>query len=97
MRNSYQTAGHVEPDIVGVVFYRPMNRVAGQSVVPGQGRHTSVLHPAQPAFGGRPQRTVRIESKVRDKALAETVGSRIRCANPTVSHGRETAVVEPKP
>ena len=62
-RNAHQAAGHVQPERMGVVFHRPMNRIAGQSVLAGQRRDAAVFQPAEPAFGGGPERTVRIEPK----------------------------------
>ena len=51
-----------------------MNRIAGQSVPAGQRGNAAVLQPAQPALGGGPKRTFRIESKIVHAALAQTVG-----------------------
>ena len=50
------------------------SRIAGQSVLAGKRGNAAILQPAEPALGGGPERSVRIESKVVHTALAQPVG-----------------------
>ncbi len=55
---------------MGVVFYQPMDRIAGQSVLASERGNMAVFDPTESTLGGRPKRTVMIESKVIYTALA---------------------------
>ena len=80
-----------------VVFHHPVNRIAGQSVPAGKRGDTAVFHPAQPAFGRGPERTVPIELKTADTALAQSIGAAIRCADLTVLEIRHASMTKSKP
>ena len=82
---------------MGVVFHRPINRIARQSVLAGKGGDTTVFQPAEPALGGGPERTVRIESKVVDLAFSQPAGGRVRCADPILLEMRDAPLRKPKP
>lgn len=57
---------------MGIVFNYPMNSIAGQSVLAHKSGEAAIFQPAEPAFGGGPERAVRIESKiVVDRAFVE--------------------------
>jgi hypothetical protein len=72
-RNAHQTARRVQPERLGIIFHDPMNSVAGQSVLAGKRGNLAVFHSAEPALRGSPKRTVPIESKLVDAALAQPV------------------------
>src|SRR5262245_17889602 len=74
-----------------------MNRVARQTVRASQRGDASILHSAQPAFGRCPERTVPVETKMPDEALAQTVGRRIARAKLTVYDIGDATLIKPKP
>src|SRR5262245_43823951 len=78
-------ASRVEPEGMRVVFHRPMNRIAGQSVLTRQGGNPAVFQPAHPAFSGGPECAFLIESKVADATLAQPLRGSVRRADLPVS------------
>src|SRR5580698_10938335 len=77
--NPHQSAGHVQPERMGVVLHDPVDGIAGQAVPTSERGHTTAFHSAEPACCRGPERTVTIESKIVDRALAESVGDFVRC------------------
>ena len=82
---------------MGVVFHHPVNRIAGQSVLAPQRGDAAVFQPAQPAFGGGPERSVGVELKVADAALAQPVGGSVRCADLTIGEIGDSTLQKSKP
>ena len=74
-----------------------MDCIAGQSVLAGKRGELPVFDPAQPALGRGPERTVPIESKRVDSALAQTLGGAVRCADLTVLEIRHATLRKSKP
>ena len=96
--NAHQAAGHVQPERMVVVFHRPSERVSqGNPFLLVKRGDTAVFHPAQPALGCGPERTVLIELKAVDAALAQPVGGCVRCADLTVLEIRHATVTKSKP
>ncbi len=60
--NPNQAAGHVQPDSVIVVFHRPMDLIAGQTVLLCQRRNVPILDAAETSFGRSPQPAIRSET-----------------------------------
>src|SRR5581483_8197818 len=82
---------------MGVVFHRPMNRIAGQSVLAGQRHNMAVLQSAESAVGGGPERAVLIESQLVDTPPAKPVGGCIRCADLVVGEVGDAAEMKSNP
>src|SRR5258707_461541 len=80
-----------------VVFLQPTHRIARQSVLSGQRGDPAIFHPAEPALGGGPKSPVRIQPKVLDIALTQTVGGPIRCSHAAVLKIRHPALKESEP
>src|SRR6185369_1878446 len=72
--NTQQTTGRVEPKRTRVVFPYPMNTIAWQSVPAGQRGKSSILQPAEPAFGRDPECPVLIEPELAHTAGGQTIG-----------------------
>src|SRR5262249_15459264 len=95
--DAHQAAGHVQPERAGVVLDSPVNGVAGQPVPAGQGGPATLCQPAEPAFGGGPERAIRIEAQGVDASLAQSVGSRVRRADLSLDLVHDSALLEPDP
>src|SRR5271165_4232041 len=95
--NAHQAAGRVQPHRMLVIFHRPVNRIAGQSVLAGERGHMTVVHSAEAALGCGPERTVPFELEACDTALAQTVGGCVRSADLTVLEIRHTTLKKSKP
>ena len=71
-RDAHEAAGRVQPERTVVVLYRPVNRVAGQTVPARERSDAAVLNPAQAALlGCGPQRPIPVELKAGDMALTQ--------------------------
>src|SRR5262249_33301502 len=88
---------HLQPERLGIVFNRPMNRIAGQSVLTRHCGDASVLQPAEPPFGSCPERTIPIESKIVYAALAQPLGGGVRSTDLAVLKICRAALKESKP
>src|SRR6516165_6780559 len=82
---------------MGIVLDHPLNRVAGQSGPYGQSGKVAIFQPAKSTRGGRPERSIPIESKVANPALTQPIGGCIRCTNLTVFEISHATVEKPKP
>src|SRR5215470_4467972 len=92
-----QPAGHVQPQGMIVVLDRPMNRIAGQSVLAGQRSNAAVLQPAESALCSGPDRTVGIELKTGNPALAQPVGGRVGSLDLAAGKISNAALIKSKP
>src|SRR5262245_6207431 len=95
--DAHQTASRVQPERMGIIFNCPMNHIAGQTVLAGQHRHTTVFQAAEPALGCGPECTVLIESQLVDMALAQPVGGCVGCENVAVTPIGNATQKEPNP
>jgi hypothetical protein len=82
---------------MAVVFHRPVNRVAGQSVLAGKCGNAAVFHPAQAALGLGPERTIPIGLKAVDTAVAQTIFARVGRADLAVLEIRYATLVKAEP
>src|SRR5262249_9629037 len=80
-RNAHKATRHGKPERLIVVPDHPMNRIASQSVLAGQGGDAPVFQPAQPALGSDPNRPVGIEPEPANKPLPESICRGISCSN----------------
>src|SRR5262245_28308749 len=74
-----------------------MSRIAGQLVLARQRRNAAVPQPAETAFGGSPERPVRIQSKAVHSAFPEPIGGRKRGANLAFHEIHDAALIESRP
>ena len=93
-RDTHETAGRVHPQRTTVVFDRPVNRVARQTVGSRERADAAILDPAEAAFFGcGPHRAIAIEPETRDMALAEPIRSGVRRADLSVLEVQHAAVL----
>ena len=84
-RDAHQAAGRVQPERTIVVLYRPVNRVAGQTIPACERSDAAVFKPAKAALlGCGPQRPIPIELKTGDMALAQPISGCVRRADLTI-------------
>src|SRR5215813_8854649 len=74
-RNAHQSAGHVQPNRMVIVFNRPVDGVARQSVSSGERGDTTILQAAESALSGSPKCAILVGSKIKDRASAKAVCS----------------------
>jgi hypothetical protein len=64
-----------------VVLYRPVNRIARQTIPACERSNTAIFNPAKAAIlGCGPKRAIRIELKIRDTALTQPISGCVRGA-----------------
>ena len=82
-----------------VIFYRPVNRIARESVLAGERRNVTIGYPAQPTFGRNPQSSTRPEANVIDSACAEAIARRVCLLNLPIREVDEAPLpkTEPEP
>ena len=95
--NTHQTTGQIKPDRMGVIFHHPVNRIAGQPVLVGEGEIVTVFDPAQSTFGGHPERTVPIGVETSNPSLSQPFGASIRGVDLTVLEISDATVSKSKP
>src|SRR5260370_29370219 len=95
--DAYQSAGHVQPNVVILVLNQRVDRVARQAVRAVECGNMIIFDPAQAASGCGPERPVRIELKAAANALAQSLGACIRCADLTVCELRLATQSRPTP
>src|SRR5208283_4226645 len=82
--DAHEAAGRIQPERLIVVLHRPVNRIAGQTVLAGERSDAAIFKPAEAALGCDPQCPIPIESKVGDSSLAQATSGRVGCADLTI-------------
>src|SRR5262249_38112476 len=81
----------------GVVFDRPVSRVAGKAIPAGQRGYPALFQSAEAAVGGGPERPLVIEPQVADAAFAQATGRGVRGAHLVSSAIGDSAQGESNP
>src|SRR5262249_43009696 len=92
-----QSAGRVKPPRIQVIVDDPVDAVAGQSAPGIERRDAAVPDAAQAAFGGSPDRSVRIDEKMTYAPLAQPVARSVRGKDPTIDEMHDASRDEAEP